>query len=281
MGKIYFVDGVLVNGVLDRGKIVTGYGVCTLIGFHISTLIPVNFYGFMRGKMPALSLATAILVWIASIATTSRNAAIFSTIYFIFCLVYSMIEGERVREARIIGASLGGIFLLLAAFFGFYYINPNLAPSGAIGSLVNNVNGVIRQYVERGMDSSGRTDIWKNCIQIFKENPIFGTGFFGMQVSPQFVPEEFIPEYAHNTFFELIGATGIVGTLAYGFYRIATIKHLFDKFSLERFMLILGASVLAVESLLDNYVFQVYTTFYYVIAFAICALLYDEVRVPK
>ena len=65
------------------------------------------------------------------------------------------------------------------------------------------------------------------------------------------------------------------------FYRIATIKHLFDKFSLERFMLILGASVLAVESLLDNYVFQVYTTFYYVIAFAICALLYDEVRVPK
>ena len=62
---------------------------------------------------------------------------------------------------------------------------------------------------------------------------------------------------------------------------LKSIKHLFDKFSLERFMLILGASVLAVESLLDNYVFQVYTTFYYVIAFAICALLYDEVRVPK
>ena len=281
MGKIYFVDGVLVNGALDRGKIVTGYGVCTLIGFHISTLIPVNFYGFMRGKMPALSLITAILVWIASIATTSRNAAIFSTIYFIFCLIYSMMEGERVRGARIFGASLGGILLLLIAFFGFYYANPNLVPNGVLGSLINNVNGIVRQYIDRGMGSSGRTDIWKHCVQIFKENPIFGTGFFGMQVSPQFVPEEFIPEYAHNTFFELIGATGIVGTLAYGFYRIATIKHVFDKFSLERFMLILGASVLALESLLDNYVFQVYTTFYYVIAFAISALLYDEVRVPK
>ena len=281
MGKIYFVDGVLVDGVLDRGKIVTGYGVCTLIGFHISTLIPVNFYGFMRGKAPALSLITAILVWIASIATTSRNAAIFSTIYFIICLIYAMIEGERVRGARIFGASLSGALLLLIAIFSFYYANPGLVPNGAFGGIISNVNGVVRQYIERGMNSSGRMEIWKHCVQIFKENPIFGTGFFGMQVSPQFVPQEFIPEYAHNTFFELIGATGIVGTLAYGFYRIATVRFLFDKFSPERFMLILGASVLAVESLLDNYVFQVYTTFYYVIAFAICALLYDEVRVPK
>jgi hypothetical protein len=52
------------------------------------------------------------------------------------------------------------------------------------------------------------------------------------------------------------------------------------KFELDRFMLILGASVLVAESLLDNYVFQIYTTFYYVIAFAIAARLMETQTKP-
>ena len=131
-------------------------------------------------------------------------------------------------------------------------------------------------YIDRGLDSSGRIDIWKKCVEIFKENKIFGVGFFGMQVASQFVPDEFIPEFAHNTFFHLIAATGIVGTLCYGLYRLATLKYMFYKPSLERFMLLMGASVLLAESLLDNYVFHIYTTFYYVIALAIAARLYEK-----
>ena len=269
MAKIYFVDGVIVNGVLDRGQIMTGYGVCNLVGFHISTLIPVNFYGFMRGRTPLISLAT-----------TSRNAALVGTVYFVFCLIFSMIYGRRVVASRVMVGATAVILVASALAINYYHTNPHLITSELFRDVVDSTAALIKQYIDRGMGSSGRTDIWRHCVEIFKENPIFGTGFFGMQVAEQFVPQEYIPEYAHNTFFELIAATGIVGTLSYGFYRIATIRMMFRKFELDRFMILLGASVLVAESLLDNYVFQIYTTFYYVIALAIAARLMETQTEP-
>lgn len=278
MAKIYFVDGVVVNGYIDRGRVITGYGVCNLVGFHVTTLIPVNFYGFMKGKYPVVSLATAVLVWIAGVATTSRNAALVGTVYFVFCLIFSAFHGRRVRAGRIMIAATVILLGLWGAIIAFYHYNPHLLSTDIMKTLVDNSVALIKLYVKRGADSSGRTDIWMECVEIFKEHPIFGSGFFGMRVAEQFVPAEYIPEYAHNTFFELIAATGIVGTLCYGFYRLATLKLMFKDFSLDRFMLLLGASVIAAESMFDNYVFQVYTTFYYVIAFAIAARLFEVQR---
>ena len=275
MAKIYFVDGVIVDGSLDRNKITMGYGVCTLIGFHVTTLIPINFYGFMKGKTPALSLITAVILWIAGIATSSRNAALIGTAYFIFCLIFAAFYGRRVVAGRVILGATLGITALLIMIFGYYYVNPDRITIEPVRFIVDNARVVIEQYIARGLGSSGRTSIWKKCVELFLEDPIFGKGFFGMQVSAQFVPQEYIPEYAHNTIFELLGATGIVGTACYAFYRIATIKMMFHRFDLDRFMMLLGASVLVVESLLDNYVFQIFTTFYYVIAFAIAARLYE------
>ena len=277
MAKIYFVDGVMVNGELHRGNIITGYGVCNLIGFHITTMIPVNFYGFMKGRTPMLSFVTAVALWIAGIATTSRNAALVGTVYFVFCLILAAIKGERVKSGRIILATALGI---VVATMTLYYLHnhPEIATPEPLKNITDIVGGILEQYSDRGLDSSGRTDIWKVCVGIFKENSIFGAGFFGMRVAQQFVPAEYIPEYAHNTIFELIAATGIVGTLSYGFYRLATIKMMLHRFDLDRFMILLGASVLVAESLLDNYVFQIYTTFYYVIALAIAARLYETSR---
>lgn len=258
MAKLYFVDGVVVNGVIDRGRIKLGFGVCNLIGFHISTLIPVNFYGYMKGKMPFIHMITAFMLLIASIATTSRNAMLFGIIYFIVGLVMCLFFGDRKEEARIAIPLVTVVFITALIIFK------------------DDFKILVDLYIDRGLDSSGRIDIWKKCVEIFKGNKTFGVGFFGMQVASQFVPDEFIPEFAHNTFFHLIAATGIVGTLCYGFYRLATLKYMFYKPSLERFMLLMGASVLLAESLLDNYVFHIYTTFYYVIALAITVRLYEK-----
>ena len=276
MAEIYFVDGVVVKGVIDRGRITTGYGVCNLVGFHITTLIPVNFYGFIRGKAPAISLVTAALLWIAGIATTSRNAALVGTAYFLFCLVFSFIYVRRDAKRRIMAIVTSAIIVGIVALIYYYCYNHHLVRAEGMKAIVDSITALAKQYLSRGMDSSGRTDIWMECVEIFKEHPIFGAGFFGMRVAAQFVPAEYIPEYAHNTIFELLAATGIVGTVSYGIYRLATLRLMLKRFELSRFMILLGASVLVAESLLDNYVFQVYTTFYYVIALAIAARLFEE-----
>lgn len=276
MGKIYFVDGVVVNGVIDRGRVEMGYGVCNLVGFHISTLIPISFYGFMKGKAPGISIFTAFLLWVASVATTSRNAALVGTLYFLLCFVIAMFYGKRKVAARIIGAVALVLIGGCAAYLMYYDGRLDEIASEPVRYVTEHAIALIDQYIHRGLGSSGRTDIWKECVGIFKDNPIFGTGFFGMQVSEQFVPEEFIPEFAHNTVFELIAATGIVGTLCYGFYRLATLRIVFRDFSFDRFMIFLGASVLIAESMFDNYVFQIYTTFYYVIALAVVVMMYEN-----
>jgi hypothetical protein len=79
----------------------------------------------------------------------------------------------------------------------------------------------------------------------------------------------------------LLAATGGFGFLCYGFYRICTIKYLVHKPTLDRFMLMLGASMLAAESLLDNYVFHIFSGFYYTVALVIACLLYTRQFAPK
>lgn len=260
MAKLYFVDGVIVDDKINRGLIVLGFGVQNIIGFNTSMLIPMNFYGFMKGKTPILSLVTAFTIYITTLATTSRNAMVVGTFYFVVCLIICMLFGDRKVEARIAIPTMIVITAVAAVVFK------------------DECSYLLDLYVDRGMDSSGRFDIWKECFEIFKENSTFGVGFFGMLAhgTGQFVPQEFIPQFAHNTVFELLSATGLVGSISYLIYRISTLKYMLRKPTLDRFMLMMGASVLIAEGLLDNYVFQIYNTFYYVVALAIAVRLYER-----
>ena len=286
---IYMYVNGLSDGVFGRDDIEMGYGVCNLIGFHITTLIPVNFYGFMRSKYPAAYMVTAYLLFIANFATTSRNSILFGTIYFIVCLVLCMFFGKRREGAKIIGLVTLGVVTVIIALIVAYSKNPeSFADTPWLSDILARIEEILKHSIGRtfGEDGeiedatgSGRTEIWKRCFGLFKDNPIFGVGFFGMKEAPMGGQFDFltslVPQYAHNTVFELLSATGAVGTIGYGVYRVATAKYMFHKFRLDRFMLLLGASVLVVESLLDNYVFHIYTTFYYVIALAIAVRLYE------
>lgn len=255
---------ITASGSINRGAIVLGMGGCNEVGFHLSMLIPVNFYGFMKGKRPYLSLVSAFAVYGATLLSTSRNSMLVGSAYFFFCLILSMFVGDRKKVARIM-IPCG----VVAAIVGFViFREPILA--------------VIKHYLDRGMGDSGRFRIWKDAFKLFLENPIFGTGFYGFKVGLDgglIVP--IIPEFAHNTVFELLAATGGFGFLCYGFYRICTIKYLVHKPTLDRFMLMLGASMLAAESLLDNYVFHIFSGFYYTVALVIACLLYTRQFAPK
>lgn len=255
------ISGNYINqaGSIDRGAVVLGFGGCNEVGFHLSMLIPMNFLGFMKGKRPYLSLISAFVVYGATLLSTSRNSMIVGSAYFFFCLALSMFVGERKKVARILIPSI--VIIALAVFFIFN--EPIMI--------------VVDHYLNRGMGDSGRFRIWRECFDLFLENPIFGTGFYGLKVglgSGLIAP--ILPEFAHNTVFELLGALGIVGFLCYGFYRVATLKYLVHKPTLDRFMLMVAASMLATESLLDNYVFHIFSGFYYTVALVIATLLYTK-----
>ena len=85
-----------------------------------------------------------------------------------------------------------------------------------------------------------------------------------------------MPDFAHNTVFELLGATGIVGFVGYSVYRIATFVLMLKKPSIDRVMLVISASYIVVASLLDNFILQIFSPVLYTVTMAIAAIIYDD-----
>lgn len=253
--------GWIKDGRLQRNSIMLGYGVNNLVAYNISMLVPVNFYGFMKAKHPLPHLITAILLYLTTIVTMSRNSVLFGGIFFVICFLTIMLFGERKALARV-------SFLLLG-----------LSVAAAILFFKDSVSTLLRDMIDKGASDSGRFSIWRQSFALFQEYPIFGAGFFGLNyTSGPFLPKTIVPDFSHNTVFQLLGTTGLCGFVGYAVYRLAIIKRILLHINLEKWMFGLAALVIAAQSLLDNYVFNFYTAFYPIAALAILVLLDDEQR---
>ena len=95
---------------------------------------------------------------------------------------------------------------------------------------------------------------------------MFGGGFYGFEVDDSllygFGP---LAKQAHNTVLQLLSATGIVGLLSYLYYRFESIKPLLRRPSLKKTLLAMSIGVFLLSSLLDNFVFNIYPTFFYTV----------------
>lgn len=266
---IYLSGGLFVNGTVDRGAFTLGFGKTNAVGFVLASLIPMNFYGFMRNKskvMPYVHLLTAFALFGAALTSTSRNAVLIGCLYFAFCVIFSMFAGDRKKTARILLPSL----IVVAAVVALVFFKEELV-------------SLARHYIDRtdiddGLNSAsaGRISIWKECLRIFKDNQLFGAGFFGEEMKFAQPMADIIPHFAHNTLFQLLAGTGVVGTLCYGYYRICTLKYAFRNPTLDRFMLTVAASTILTGSMLDNHLFDIYPGIYYTTALVIAVLLYEK-----
>ena len=275
---IYLKGDLFAGGGVNRGAFTLGFGKTNAVGFVLATLIPMNFYGFMRNKskyLPYIHLLTAFALLGATLTSTSRNAVLVGCLYFAFCFVFTMFVGERKKLSRIIvPASVVVVGLVVLLFFKDQFIS-------LIEHYVNRTK--VDDFTQSGINSAsaGRINIWIKCFDIFKDNPIFGAGFFGDEMKFAKPMASIIPHFAHNTIFQLLAGLGAVGTLCYGYYRVCTLKYLFHKPSLDRFMMMVSASMLLTGSMLDNHLFNIYPGLYYTVALVIAVLLYEKQKADE
>ena len=248
--------------VVKTRSLALGVGNCNIVGVHAAMLIPANIYGFMKGKRQYLSIITALFVYAVALVSTSRNAMLFGTIYFarglIACFVLTKKKSRLVKMTVLFAVFLVAFVLIFR----------------------NQVIDVIDLYKDRGMGNNGRYYLWERAFYEFLESPIFGKGFYTIDLT---TPNSFdklsfdlVPDFAHNTIFELLGATGIVGFVTYLVYRISTLKLMLKKTSADRFMLMLSASYIVAASLLDNFVLQIFSPVFYTVTVAIAAIVYED-----
>ena len=236
-------ETVFVDGSINKVGVALGWGIWNLIAVSLAVLIPMLFYGMMHNRYPWLYFGTATLAYVMSVLTMSRNALIFSTLTYGVCVIISCFVGKNKRVFRVIVAcgvvavSLGSVLLW------------------------DKISALLSDYIERGFSDNGRYALWSAAFENFLKAPVFGNGFYSFNVDTAvFGP---LPKMAHNTVLELLSATGVVGLFAYGYYRVKTLLPALVRPNIMKTMLAMSVLVLAFESLLDNFVFNIYPVFYY------------------
>jgi O-antigen ligase len=262
IGEMIFMfatyNGIFENGSLVKERINLGWAIWNPIGFSLTVIIPLLMRGAMLSRRWWLYLLAAVCTWGSAVLTLSRNSLIFATLTLGACMIIACFKGQRKSAFRIITA----VALLLAAL--------------SVILLWSKISSLLGDIINRGFSDNGRFEVWRIGLKNFTEAPIFGKGFFSYGKTEVFEVAKFIPTLAHNTLIELLSACGIVGLLAYFYYRASTVVYLVKHPSFDKLMLSLPIIVTLGMSLIDNYVFHIYTTFTYSICLAIIFKLSDE-----
>ena len=245
-------DNVFIDGSINKVAVALGWGIWNLVGVSLSVLIPVIFYGMHTNKYPWLYFAVATLAYIMAVLTMSRNALVFATIAYSACVIISCFIGKNKKVFRIITVACAVGIIVLAIV------------------LWDKIYALLGDYFSRGLSDNGRFALWKAAFHNFLEAPIFGKGFYGLEVDDSMLTS-FGPlaKQAHNTLLQLLSATGIVGFASYVYYRYSSIKPLLKAPSLKKTMMALSIAVLLFGSLIDNFIFNIYPMFHYTVALVI------------
>ena len=240
------------DGAVKVETIYLGWGVSTVVGAHLSVLIPVLLYGAMRRRHPLPYFAMALLTVIGCFFSMSRTALGVGVMSFGISLLIGCFFGRRKTLFQI--TSLLFILLILVAFIGYF----------------EDIQRIFAAYFEKGLNVDTRWPLWKKCVDGFFENPLFGTGFFGLELGQE------VSHFAHNTIMQMIGACGLFGIIAYFIYRIETVFLYLKRPSLFKTMLGLSAAALVVSSLLDVFLFSFVCMIYHSALLALTVILNRE-----
>jgi len=183
--------------------------------------------------------------------TLSRNAIIWATLALGFGIIVGCLYGERKKFFR---ASLSVVCVI--AFFVLFLF-------------YNRLYELFRQLIMKGFSNNGRFDLWDQAVDNFKRSPIFGTGFFGFGKPEIELAADFLPTMAHNTIFELLSAMGIVGFIAFGYYRLRSLVPLITRPSFDKLIIGMTFGITILSSMLDNFDFYFYTMYPYMILLAV------------
>ena len=256
-------EDIIIDGHINRNALNFGWGTCNNSAQALTVLVPIVLIGVARGKYPALYFLVGTVSWIGAILNISRTAFFVATPVYLVALVVAYIFCKKKKRLNI---AIPIIVLLIA---------------GVIIREWDVIKPVIDNYVTRGLDDNGRYYLWEYGINAWREAPIFGKGFFGMEPY-LFQLVDFIPKMMHNTPIQILAAMGVFGLAAYGYHRVETAIPIFRRPSFEKTMLGGALASVLLGSLLENFIFYIHPMFYFTVTLAVIfRLAAEEKREPK
>ena len=250
---IYCTQEVIVDGVVLRDQIYTGWGMYNNMGGLLAMMIPCAF-----------CLATIYRkVWIGVVAgsaflggvllTCSRSSILTAGLAYCVCgfLMFRYVGNRRKNTIVLIIGSVAillTIILFREQFMGLFHVLMNL-----------------------GLKLNNRDIIYREGIAKFLQSPILGNSFYctGFKPDAWSTLESFhniIPPRWHNTVLQMLVCCGVVGIFAYLFHRLQTVKLFLCRASSENVFIACSIMVLLIGSMFDCHFFNIGPVLYYSMA---------------
>lgn len=234
MGILYFITKPQLLKTFSKGGILLGWGISNSIAATLTVMLPFVLYqmSVKDKKYAIIYFIIATIGVLAVIYTLSRTSLLFCGLCYIAVAVYNIIWGKNKRLFWIL---YGAIALILIVLFIF---------------LREQILHSLHFFIEKGIDDSGRSPIYKIGLTNWKNNPIFGTGY--KYASPKVDPIlNFWFLIYHNHIIQFLASTGIIGLAAYLFHRVETLILIFKKPTTKKIFMFLSILMFVGTSFFD------------------------------
>ncbi|MGN1103419.1 MAG: O-antigen ligase family protein [Candidatus Coproplasma sp.] len=254
--EAYITLGVVVDGVINRGKIQFGWGTYNQFGMLITMCVPAWFYLAAKCKYGYLYLLGVPFNLLIAVLCMSRQAILVAGVLAVLCCIGYLIITPI--KQKLYGGIILTVFTVIALIVFFVRKEDFLA--------------IFQDLTDNFETGNGRIGIWKDGIKKFLHNPIFGNGFYDLTATHTNTPgyngegygfTDVVPFMCHNTIVQLLFSCGIVGTVAYLVHRGQTVVSLIKNPDHGRFYIMLTICGILLTSLLDNHIFYPLPLFIY------------------
>lgn len=243
-------EGLFVDGLIQRHKLIFGWGVYTIHGMLVAMCIPAPLYLACHNKHGYIFTVFSILLFVTTFLSCCRQAMVAAVIIYPACLVMLFWKGKnRLINACILATAAIAAIILIFVFREFIF--------KFFEMLLDNI------FVDGELNGSGRGRLWKEAIEKFKTAPFLGVGFITEFSYDNISGLSFFPLMCHNTFLQLLSACGIMGLLTYVCHRVLTVVSFSKNVTLERTYIGLTILVLLITCIFDNHIFNIIPTIVY------------------
>ena len=253
--NVYVIQSVIVNGVIDRVRIYTGWGMYNNIGGMLIMMLPFPFYFASRKRFSWIGIFISAVFLLGIGMTSSRGAILTGILIYFLCTALTIVYAEDHKKTFWIFA---GVLITITVILCLCWEQISL---------------LLQLILAKGLETS-RNDIFAKGIAQFKEYPIFGGSFYPINFVPWDFSEleqfsNFFPPRWHNTVVQLLACCGVAGLLAYLFHCIQLVVMFLKETSRLKAVIALSVLALTVSSLLDCHFFNIGPVLFYSIALAV------------